>query len=45
MRVSVDDAGAQAPRPAGALDESRFCIFVPSYNASSHLPGTIARVP
>jgi len=45
MRVSVDDAGAQAPRPAGALDESRFCIFVPSYNASTHLPGTIARVP
>src|SRR5205823_4949462 len=45
MRLSVDDAGAQAPRPAGALDESRFCIFVPSYNASKHLPGTIARVP
>src|SRR5438046_6490888 len=45
MRGAVDDAGAQAPRPAGALDERRFCIFVPSYNASNHLPGTIARVP
>jgi len=40
MRASVDAAGAQAPGPVGALDDSRFSVFVPSSNASRHLPAT-----
>ena len=45
MSISPDVAGVRASEPVGALDESRFCIFVPSYNASRLLPVTIARVP
>jgi glycosyltransferase involved in cell wall biosynthesis len=45
MRTPAEAGRVRPAEPGGALDESRFCIFVPSYNASRHLQPTIARVP
>jgi glycosyltransferase involved in cell wall biosynthesis len=44
----ISEESGIRPKPMmeiGLLDETKFCIFVPSYNAEKYIENTISRIP